>query len=67
MILKYIHLRGKNYNEIIMNFIPIHLDKETFIQYLYIIKNKPEILLKTQENKKHLMQIFYYYVLYLVA
>ena len=53
---KVYSLRNKEYNEIIMNFIPIHLDKETFIQYLYIIKNKPEVLLKTQENKKDLMQ-----------
>ena len=53
---KVFSLRSKDYNEIIMNFIPIYLDKETFIQYLYIIKNKPEELLKTQENKKDLMQ-----------
>jgi hypothetical protein len=53
---KIYSLRGRDFNEIIMNFIPIHLDKETFIQYLYIIKNKPEVLLKTQENKKDLMQ-----------
>ena len=49
-------IRTKLYSPIIMNFIPISLDKETFIQYLYIIKNKPEILLKTQENKKDLIQ-----------
>ena len=53
---KIFSLRNLEYNQIIMNFIPISLDKETFIQYLYIIKNKPEILLKTQENKKDLMQ-----------
>jgi hypothetical protein len=53
---KIYSLRGRDFIEIIMNFIPIHLDKETFIQYLYIIKNKPEVLLKTQENKKDLMQ-----------
>ena len=53
---KIFSLRNIDYNQIIMNFIPISLDKETFIQYLYIIKNKPEILLKTQENKKDLMQ-----------
>ena len=53
---KIFSLRNVDYNQIIMNFIPISLDKETFIQYLYIIKNKPEILLKTQENKKDLMQ-----------
>ena len=53
---KIFSLRNAEYNQIIMNFIPISLDKETFIQYLYIIKNKPEILLKTQENKKDLMQ-----------
>ena len=52
---KVYSLRGKDYNEIIMNFIPIHLNKETFIQYLYIIKNKPEVLLKAQENKKDLI------------
>ena len=60
LVLKYdtkiFSLRSKEYNEIIMNFIPINLDKETFTQYLYIIKNKPEVLLKTQENKKDLMQ-----------
>ena len=54
--IKIFSLRSKDYNEIIMNFIPIYLDKETFIQYLYIIKNKPEVLYKTQENKKDLMQ-----------
>ena len=53
---KIFSLRNNDFNQIIMNFIPISLDKETFIQYLYIIKNKPEILLKTQENKKDLMQ-----------
>ena len=53
---KVFSLRSKDYNEIIMNFIPIYLDKETFIQYLYIMKNKPEVLLKTQENKKDLLQ-----------
>ena len=53
---KVFSLRNPEYNQVIMNFIPISLDKETFIQYLYIIKNKPEILLKSQENKKDLMQ-----------
>ena len=53
---KIFSVRSKDYNEIIMNFIPIDLDKETFVQYLYIIKNKPEVLLKTQENKRDLMQ-----------
>ena len=54
--MKVFSVRSKDYNEIIMNFIPIYLDKETFIQYLHMIKNKPEVLLKTQENKKDLMQ-----------
>ena len=53
---KVFSLRNEEYNQVIMNFIPISLDKETFIQYLYIIKNRPEILLKSQENKKDLMQ-----------
>ena len=45
-----------NFSKVIINFIPIIIDRETFIQYLYLIKYKKDIFTKSNDNKKDLMK-----------